>query len=150
MDLRSSSSPWPILHPADLLTLHCRACGERAQRWAASPSRRLLRLLRHMPENACRIEQPPWLQLGRARRANLVAGFQSEPGNACPPLVQVGDQHVHHEIIRPILHEVIRKQERKAADADIGKLVAQRCDFEAEVDVKLLAGPKILGRYERP
>ena len=51
-----------------------------------------LGFLRQVPEHACRIEdvgdaQSPWFLFGRPRRANLVAGFQLEPGNRLPPSV---------------------------------------------------------------
>lgn len=56
-----------------------------------------------------------------------------------PPLVNVGDEHVHHEIARPVPAIAILQDEGKCAQLHLEQALAQLSRLEANVYVKLLA-----------
>ena len=104
-------------------------------------------ILPDAPEHTCRIgdrkiADRPGLIPGRCR-AHAIALHQSGALDMGPPAVHIGDQQMHHEILRMVALVEILQQEAGVAGMEIGQCLVRPCDDKAEFGIEALGQGKV-------
>ena len=101
----------------------------------------LINILPDSPKNATwiadtKITHLPWLKFNWPK-PDAVLGYNVALLDFIPPCVNIGDEHVHHEILGEALGAEVLKQKAHMVEVKVGNATAFRGHGEANIPVKL-------------